>query len=91
MFADDIVIWASAALISIDPVPVMRNMQQTMNKLNTWASTWKVTFSSSKTQMVIFYAKRTLPKAYTTFSLTLSSFKITMVDVYTYLGVTLHK
>ena len=91
MFADDIVIWASSALIDMNPMPVMQHMQQTLHKLSTWASTWKVTFSSTKTQMIIFYSKRTLPKAYATFSLTLSSFKIMVVDTYKYLGVILHK
>ena len=91
MFADDIVIWASAALIDNNPIPVMQHMQMTLDKLSTWASTWKITFSPSKTQMIIFCIKRTLPKAYASFTLTLSSFRIAIVETYTYLGVTLHK
>ena len=91
MFADDIVIWASAALINNNPIPVMQHMQTTLDKLSTWASTWKVTFSSTKTQMIIFCIKQNLPKAYESFTLTLSSFNIAVVDTYRYLGVTLHK
>ena len=91
LFADDIVIWAEWALLGLHPGFVMLHMQTALDKLTTWASTWKVTFSASKTQMVIFYAAASLPLAWITFTLTLSRFTIAIVDSYTYLGVILHK
>ena len=89
LFADDIVIWPATVLAY--PSTVMNNMQDTLNKLSTWASTWKITFSSTKTQMIIFYAYTMLPPIWSHFQLTLSGFNITMVDTYVYLGLTLHK
>ena len=91
LFADDIVIWASWVLLDTHPGVVMKEMQEALNKLSTWASTWKITFSSSKTQMVIFYAAASLPLAWRSFTLTLSGFAIVIVDSYTYLGVILHR
>lgn len=69
----------------------MLAMQQALHNLTTWASTWKITFSSSKTQMVIFHAAASLPPAWNIFKLTLSHFTIGIVDTYTYLGLILHK
>jgi Reverse transcriptase (RNA-dependent DNA polymerase)/Endonuclease-reverse transcriptase len=91
LFADDIVIWASWVLLDSHPGLVLFHMQQALNKLSIWASTWKITFSPTKTQMVIFYAAASLPLAWRSFSLTLSGFVIAIVDTYTYLGVILHR
>ena len=91
LFADDIVIWASEVLINMHPMLIMFHMQQTLNALATWASTWKITFSSTKTQMIIFFIGATLPSTWNSFKLTLSHFTIVVVDTYTYLGLILHK
>ena len=91
LFADDIVIWPSWILICEFPSIVRIRMQETLDKLGTWASTWKLTFSPSKTQMIIFYIHFTLSPLWQQFHLTLSGFNITIVDTYVYLGVTLHK
>jgi len=91
LFADDIVLWASWVLIDNPASYMMHEMQQTLNKLADWASTWKITFSPIKTQMIIFYAAASLPLAWRSFKLTLSGFAVVIVDSYTYLGVILHR
>ena len=48
LFADDIVIWPAWILLCEFPSNVMIKMQETLDKLSTWASTWKLTFSSNK-------------------------------------------
>ena len=91
LFADDIVIWASELLSGQSVATHFFHIQLALNKLGTWASTWKITFSASKTQMIIFYAYRSLPEAWNLFSLSLTGFTITAVDTYKYLGLLLHK
>ena len=91
LFADDIVLWASATLIMCHPTVIMTIMQLSLNTLARWASTWKITFSDTKTQMIIFHSDRTLPSTWRAFKLTLSYFTITIVSTYTYLGLVLHK
>jgi hypothetical protein len=91
LFADDIVIWASE-LLNGQPINIQFILiQQALNNLTIWASTWKVTFSASKTQMIIFYAYRSLPYIWSLFVPTLSGFVIATVDTYKYLGLILHK
>ena len=91
LFADDIVIWASEMLNGQSVIMILIHMQQALNNMSTWASTWKITFSSTKTQLVIFYVNATLPLAYNIFKLCLSGFIITPTDTYKYLGIILHK
>ncbi len=91
LFADDIVIWASEHLNGQSVHMHIQHMQDALDKLSTWASTWKITFSASKTQMIIFYACRTLPLAWQHISLTLTGFSFTVTDTYKYLGLILHK
>ena len=75
------------------------HMQRSLDTMTTWASTWKVTFSALKTQMVIFWHRTTLPPTYRMplctavrpLPLHLSGFEIERVDSYVYLGVTLFK
>ena len=80
LFADDIVLWASWVLIDNPPAYVMHEMQQTLNKLADWASTWKITFSPTKTQMIIFYAAASIPPACILLKLIFFFFIILIVD-----------
>ena len=91
LFADDIVIWASEVLNGESVVIILIHMQQALNHLTTWASTWKITFSTTKTQLLIFYVNAILPPAYSIFKLCLSGFIIKQTDTYKYLGLILHK
>ena len=91
LFADDIVLWASELLNGQSVIMILIHMQQALNNMSTWASTWKVTFSATKTQLVIFYAHATLPLAWSLFRLCLCGFLIKQVDTYKYLGLILHK
>jgi hypothetical protein len=91
LFADDIVIWASEVLSGQSVATHFFHIQLALNKLGMWASTWKITFSASKTQMVIFYAYRVLPDTWNGFTLGLTGFTIKAVDTYKYLGLLLHK
>jgi hypothetical protein len=91
LFADDIAIWASEHLNGQSVLVHILHMQDALNKLSTWASTWKISFSASKSQMIIFYAYRSLPHAWTLFLPTLTGFIIAAVDTYKYLGLILHK
>jgi len=91
LFADDIVLWASWVLIDNPTNFVMHKMQQTLDKLADWASTWKITFSPTKTQMIIFYFAASLPPTWQFFKLKLCGFSILIVDSYSYLGVILHR
>ena len=91
LFADDIVIWISELLLNQSMIQTWTHMQQALNKLSTWASTWKITFSPTKTQLMIFYYAERLPLGWNAFNLCLSGFIITTTDTYKYLGLMLHK
>lgn len=91
LFADDIVLWASELLNGQSMIMILIHMQQALNSMTTWASTWKVTFSATKTQLVIFYVHAALPLAWSLFKLCLSGFIIKQTDTYKYLGLILHK
>jgi hypothetical protein len=91
LFADDIVIWASELLCGATVFAHIYHIQLALHKLSNWASTWKITFSASKTQMIIFYAYRSLPQVWSLFVPTLTGFTIKAVDTYKYLGLMLHK
>src|SRR6185437_13884673 len=55
LFADDIVIWISEFLLNQSMITTFIHMQQALNNLTTWASTWKIKFSPTKTQLLIFF------------------------------------
>ena len=90
LFADDIVMWTSN-IINLQPAQLFDVMQVALDALTMWASTWKITFSTSKTQMLIFYARKTLPSIYSTHHLILSGFTISVTDTYKYLGLIVHR
>ena len=94
LFADDIVIWISEIFASaLLPITKLHLMQTALDALTTWASTWKVTFSATKTQMIIFHIKtcsQRLLQTYTQRTLTLSGFNIVTTNTYKYLGLTIH-
>ena len=91
LFADDIVIWASEVLLGQSVIMMWTHMQRALNNMTTWASTWKITFSATKTQLLIFYVHAMLPSAYSAFNLCLSGFLIKQTDTYKFLGLILHK
>ena len=95
LFADDIALWISEQLAANTSSQTKVHLMQTaLDALTTWASTWKITFSSTKTQMIIFRVTSCahhLINTYTRHSLTLSNFIITTTDTYKYLGLMLHK
>ena len=91
LFADDIVIWISERLLNHSMIQTYIHMQQALHRLTTWASTWKVTFSPTKTQLMIFYIAVSLPSSWESFNLCLSGFLIQRTDTYKYLGLILHK
>lgn len=45
LFADDIVIWISEVVFNKSMIQTYIHMQEALNNLSTWASTWKVQFS----------------------------------------------
>jgi hypothetical protein len=98
-FADDIALWPVRATLAQGIGQVHTHMQNTLDHMTTWASTWKVTFSSLKTLMVIFWHNKSLPDSYRMplcaatrpLPLHLSGFEIERVDSYVYLGLTLFK
>ena len=96
LFADDIVIWISEtyAAYATTPVTTFYIMQTALNALTTWASTWKVTFSTTKTQMLLFHTARCTQHTLNYYKqharLTLSGFTITITDTYKYLGLLVH-
>ena len=95
-YADDIAILPLASTLSLSVHSVHRHMQHTLDALRDWASAWKVTFSSTKTQMVVFWRGTTLPVTFqlsptAPFSLRLSNFDIIHSVTYSYLGLLLHQ
>ena len=64
LYADDLVIWASELLLNNTMTTTFTHMQQALNKLTFWASTWKVAFSPAKTQLMIFSHAKSLPSSW---------------------------
>ena len=95
LFADDIVIWISEVYAAVmAPLTTYHLMQTAMNALTTWASTWKVTFSTTKTQMLLFHTSscsQQLLNTHRHFTLTLSGFTIAVTNTYRYLGILVHE
>ncbi|WP_317205757.1 reverse transcriptase family protein, partial [Janthinobacterium sp.] len=88
LFADDI-----ALLPTISGTAGLAPLQRALDVMSSYASCWKITYSSSKTNVVFFRPPRSEerrrgapPPQHT---LTLSSFPITTAASYTYLGITL--
>jgi len=91
LYADDLVIWASELLLNNTMTTTFTHMQQALNKLTFWASTWKVAFSPAKTQLMIFSHAKSLPSSWAAFHLWLSGFVISRTDTYKYLGLVLQR
>jgi hypothetical protein len=86
LFADDIAVWPTPAFAitnSHRPNYIVQQMQQTLNKIDQWASTWKVTLSPSKTKAVIFRKNTTKRPP----QLRFSNFEVQFVKGYQYLGL----
>ena len=95
LFADDIVVWLSEVYAQYNKTPAATYliMQAAMDGMTTWASTWKVTYSTTKTQMMLFRTDKCsqqLINTYTQHTLTLSGFNITTTNTYKYLGLFVH-
>ena len=93
LFADDIVIWLSEVYANMAKTPAATYliMQTAMDGLTTWASTWKVTYSRTKTQLMLFHLPRSsLLQQYSQHTLTLSGFTVTVTSTYKYLGLLVH-
>jgi endonuclease/exonuclease/phosphatase family metal-dependent hydrolase len=81
LFADDIAIWTTTNDDNIK----QQALAITMSILTRWAHTWKISFSPTKTNIVIF-TKSNGPIPFPPLQLT--TFLIQPVKTYTYLGVT---
>jgi hypothetical protein len=81
-FADDMCLWPKI------PGPLAHShLQHSLNSMSAYASKWKIKFSNSKTQCVIFYNNRRSKIKPSLPPLSLSNFNIQYVDSYKYLGV----
>jgi len=86
-FADDICLYPSMNCVGhYSWYPI----QTALDGLSNYASTWKIKFSNTKTQSVVFYNNRLINKPIVNIQLLplrLSNFIIDYVDYYKYLGV----
>lgn len=88
LFADDIALFPT-----VSGTAGLAPLQRALDVMSSYASCWKITYSSRKTNVVFFRPPRSEerrrgapPPRHT---LTLTSFPITTTDSYTYLGITL--
>ena len=82
LFVDD----SSLLAISNDPVQAAADLNHDLNKMNSWAKQWLMTFNASKTVSMSFYTTKiptNLPQ------LLLNNVSINEVNEHTHLGLTL--
>jgi len=86
-FADDVALFPALNALS-RPLPVLfKSLQKTLTAFTKWAAFWRISFSPTKSNLVLFSRQRTPPSP--PFPLMLSSFALPCVDSYKYLGITL--
>jgi hypothetical protein len=86
LFADDIALLPSPSSLHLPLPSLFKSIQASLSSFASWASDWRLAFSPSKSNLVLFSRARKLP---ITPSLSLSSFSLTTVETYKYLGITL--
>jgi len=102
MFADDVALWPDSKQMKeelSDSIKLFPNekdgmictyrhiLQMTLTRIERWAIRWKVTFSQSKTNMLIFSAAKPTNKMF--FELKFKNNKLMQVEQYQYLGIVL--
>ena len=83
LFADDILVYPRSTTHSQASIP---HMQYTLDSISAYASKWKILFSNTKSNYMLFTNKRS---AIPPHSLILANSPLTLVDEYRYLGILL--
>jgi hypothetical protein len=86
LFADDIALLPSLSSINLPLPRLVEAMQASLHTFTSWSIFWRLKFSSSKSNVVLFSRLKSPPSIS---PLTLSSFTLTEASSYKYLGITL--
>jgi hypothetical protein len=86
-FADDVALLPKLDAINRPLPDLLKSLQRSLDTFTSWAAFWRISFSPTKSNVVIFSRRRTPPAPLV--PLKLASFTLACVDSYKYLGITL--